>query len=242
MSCLLSKKTTKSRSNPGLRSQPAWLFTCLRRGMRKEHMNHETHGFSRRAIFQAAGGAAAGFSGIPLGGQTVGAERTPEEVVRQQIRLTINGRVHQLKVDVRTSLLDVLREHFHLAGTKKGCNQGACGACTVLVNGRRINSCLTLAVMHQDDKITTIEGVANGNVLHPLQSAFIEHDALQCGYCTPGQILSGIACIEEGHAESDTEIRKWMSGNICRCGAYPHIVTAVAQAARIARAKTEEKG
>jgi xanthine dehydrogenase YagT iron-sulfur-binding subunit len=148
------------------------------------------------------------------------------------VRLTINGHPQHLSLDPRTSLLDALREHLELTGTKKGCNQGACGACTVLVDGRRINSCLTLAVMHEGARITTIEGLADGDTLHPLQAAFIEHDAFQCGYCTPGQIMAGVACIAEGHAGSPDEIRAWMSGNICRCGAYPGIVAAVAQAAR----------
>jgi len=148
------------------------------------------------------------------------------------VGLTVNGRLHRLDLDPRTSLLDALREHLHMTGTKKGCNQGACGACTVLVDGRRINSCLTLAVMQQGTRITTIEGLADGDTLHPLQAAFIEHDAFQCGYCTPGQIISGVACIAEGHAGSLDEIRAWMSGNICRCGAYPGIVAAVDQAAR----------
>jgi xanthine dehydrogenase YagT iron-sulfur-binding subunit len=148
------------------------------------------------------------------------------------VALTVNGWTHELGLDPRTSLLDALREHLHLTGTKKGCNQGACGACTVLVDGRRINSCLTLAVMQQGTRITTIEGLADGDMLHPLQAAFIEHDAFQCGYCTPGQIVSGVACIAEGHAGSLDEIREWMSGNICRCGAYPGIVAAVDQAAR----------
>ncbi len=146
--------------------------------------------------------------------------------------LTVNEQFHRLDLDPRTSLLDALREHLHMTGTKKGCNQGACGACTVLVDGRRINSCLTLAVMQQGTRITTIEGLADGDTLHPLQTAFIEHDAFQCGYCTPGQIVSGVACIAEGHAGSLDEIREWMSGNICRCGAYPGIVAAVDQAAR----------
>jgi xanthine dehydrogenase YagT iron-sulfur-binding subunit len=148
------------------------------------------------------------------------------------VTLTINGQQHRLDLDPRTSLLDALREHLHMTGTKKGCNQGACGACTVLVDGRRINSCLTLAAMQQDTPITTIEGLADGATLHPLQTAFIEHDAFQCGYCTPGQIVSGVACITEGHAGSLDEIRAWMSGNICRCGAYPGIVAAVDQVAR----------
>lgn len=147
------------------------------------------------------------------------------------VALTVNGQLHRLHLDPRTSLLDALREHLQLTGTKKGCNQGACGACTVLVDGRRINSCLALAVMQQGTRITTIEGLADGDTLHPLQTAFIEHDAFQCGYCTPGQIVSGVACIAEGHAGSPDEIRAWMSGNICRCGAYPGIVAAVDQAA-----------
>jgi xanthine dehydrogenase YagT iron-sulfur-binding subunit len=149
-----------------------------------------------------------------------------------QVRLTINGEARQLAVDPRQSLLDVLREMLDLTGTKKGCNQGACGACTILLDGRRVNSCLTLAVMHDGAEITTIEGLARRGELHPLQAAFIEHEGFQCGYCTSGQILSGIACIAEGHARSADEIRFWMSGNICRCGAYPGIVAAVAAAAR----------
>jgi xanthine dehydrogenase YagT iron-sulfur-binding subunit len=144
------------------------------------------------------------------------------------VELTVNGQPQRLVLDPRTSLLDALREHLHLTGTKKGCNQGACGACTVLVDGRRINACLTLAIMHQGAKVTTIEGVAAGETLAPLQAAFIEHDAFQCGYCTSGQILSGIACIAEGHADSPDEIR----ANICRCGAYPGIVAAISDAAK----------
>jgi xanthine dehydrogenase YagT iron-sulfur-binding subunit len=147
------------------------------------------------------------------------------------IELTVNGRPQRLDLDPRTSLLDMLREHLHLCGTKKGCNQGACGACTILVNGRRINACLTLAIMHDGAEITTVEGLASGDALHPLQAAFIAHDAFQCGYCTPGQIVSGVACIAEGHAGSGEQIKAWMSGNICRCGAYPGIVAAIAQTA-----------
>jgi xanthine dehydrogenase YagT iron-sulfur-binding subunit len=149
-----------------------------------------------------------------------------------QVRLTINGEARQIDVDPRQSLLDVLRETLDLTGTKKGCNQGACGACTILLAGKRINSCLTLAVMHDGVEITTIEGLAKGGTLHPLQTAFIEHEGFQCGYCTSGQILSGIGCIAEGHAHSADEIRFWMSGNIGRCGAYPGIVAAVAEAAK----------
>jgi xanthine dehydrogenase YagT iron-sulfur-binding subunit len=148
------------------------------------------------------------------------------------IRLVVNDESRALAVDPRQSLLDVLRETLGLTGTKKGCNQGACGACTVLLDGRRIVSCLTLAAMHDGARITTIEGLAKGGELHPLQSAFVEHEGFQCGYCTAGQIMSGVACIAEGHAGSPDEIRFWMSGNICRCGAYPGIVEAVADAAR----------
>ncbi|WP_406351920.1 (2Fe-2S)-binding protein [Streptomyces sp. NBC_00658] len=153
-------------------------------------------------------------------------------VQESEVRLTVNGEQRSASVDTRTSLLDLLREHLDLPGTKKGCDQGACGACTVLVNDRRVNSCLTLAVMHDGARVTTIEGLADGDELHPLQQAFIDHDGLQCGYCTPGQILSGVACIAEGHTNSPAEIREWMSGNICRCGAYTNIVSAIGQTAK----------
>lgn len=148
------------------------------------------------------------------------------------VRLRINGEDREIEVDNRTSLLDMLRERADLPGTKKGCDQGACGACTILVNGQRVNSCLTLAVMHDGAEITTIEGLERNGQLHPLQQAFIDEDAFQCGYCTPGQIMSGVGCIKERHTGSPAEIREWMSGNICRCGAYTNIVNAVAIAAR----------
>ena len=147
-----------------------------------------------------------------------------------KVNLKINGKDYALDVDPRVTLLDALRERLHLTGSKKGCDHGQCGACTVLVNGRRINSCLSLAVTHEGDEITTIEGLANGEELHPLQSAFIEHDGFQCGYCTPGQICSAVALLKENHANSDDEIREWMSGNICRCGAYPNILAAIKEA------------
>ncbi len=148
------------------------------------------------------------------------------------IVLTINDVQHQLDVlDANTTLLDCLRDHLHLTGTKKGCGLGHCGACTVLVDGRRINSCLALAVMQQGRQITTIESLEQEDKLHPVQAAFVEHDGFQCGYCTPGQIMSAVACIQEGHAGSDAEVREWMSGNICRCGAYTNIVAAVRQVA-----------
>jgi len=145
----------------------------------------------------------------------------------RDLTLRINGREQRLRVDLRTTLLDALREHLGLTGSKKGCDLGQCGACTVLVAGRRINACLTLAVMQEGREITTIEGLARDGELHPLQAAFVEHDGFQCGYCTPGQIVSAVGLLAEGRAGSDAEIREFMSGNICRCGAYTNIVAAV---------------
>lgn len=161
------------------------------------------------------------------------------------MHFTINGQPHQAEVDIRTTLLDLLREHLSLTGSKKGCDHGQCGACTVLVNGRRINSCLTLAVMHQDDDIVTIEGLGTPEKLHPLQAAFVRHDGFQCGYCTPGQICSAVGMLDEvekgwpSHVSAtlddpdftDDEIRERMSGNLCRCSAYPNIVDAIREVA-----------
>ncbi|HZC14123.1 MAG TPA: (2Fe-2S)-binding protein [Thermoleophilaceae bacterium] len=147
------------------------------------------------------------------------------------VTLTVNGHTHALTLDPRTTLLDALREHLHLTGSKKGCSLGQCGACTVHVDGKRVNACLALAVRMEGRAIATIEGLARGDALHPLQQAFIDHDAFQCGYCTSGQIMAGIACIAEGHANSAEEIREFMSGNLCRCGAYTNIVAAVQDAA-----------
>lgn len=161
------------------------------------------------------------------------------------MHFTINGRSVEAEPDIRASLLDLLREHLGLTGTKKGCDHGQCGACTVLVNGRRINACLTLAVMHQDDEITTIEGLADGDTLHPLQAAFVKHDGFQCGYCTPGQIMSALGMIAEVEAGmpshvspslnavtlDEAEISERMSGNLCRCSAYPNIVDAIREVA-----------
>jgi xanthine dehydrogenase YagT iron-sulfur-binding subunit len=152
----------------------------------------------------------------------------PENATR--VVLNVNGKAHELLLDPRTTLLDALREHLDLTGTKKGCDQGACGACTVLIDGRRINSCLTLAVMHGGQRITTIEGLGQEGHLHPVQAAFIRNDGFQCGYCTPGQICSAVALLHEGHTNSDDEIREWMSGNVCRCGAYTGIVAAIREA------------
>ena len=143
------------------------------------------------------------------------------------VNVEINGTLHQLSLDPRTTLLDLLREQLDLTGTKKGCDYGQCGACTVHVDGLRVNACLTLAVMLDGKKITTIEGLANGDTLHPMQASFLKHDGYQCGYCTPGQIMSAIACVQEGHANSDAEIQEYMSGNLCRCGAYPNILAAI---------------
>ena len=152
--------------------------------------------------------------------------RTSTDVVLQ-----VNGHAESLRLDNRVTLLDALRDHLGLTGTKKGCDQGACGACTVLVDGRRVLSCLTLAAQCEGRAVTTIEGVGVEGALHPVQEAFVRHDAFQCGYCTPGQVLSAIALLEEGRATSDEEIREFMSGNICRCGAYPQIVEAVCSVA-----------
>src|SRR5205085_7310754 len=189
-------------------------------------------GLSRREFLAAmlAASVAAGFTSKPVDAFTVSEAPTPTAANTLDIAFVVNGRPAHLTLDPRVTLLDALREHLHLTGSKKGCDHGQCGACTVLVNGRRINSCLSLAVTHEGDEITTIEGLAKGDELHPVQAAFLEHDGFQCGYCTPGQICSAVACISEGHTKSDAEIREWMSGNLCRCGAYPNIVAAVKEA------------
>ena len=155
-------------------------------------------------------------------------EQAAEYFEQVPLSLEVNGISQKLSIEPRVTLLDLLREQLALTGTKKGCDHGQCGACTVHVDGERVLSCLSLAIMQEGKKITTIEGLAGGDKLHPMQEAFIKHDGFQCGYCTPGQIMSGIACIREGHANSDEDIREYMSGNICRCGAYPNIVKAIA--------------
>ena len=155
------------------------------------------------------------------------------------VTLTVNGTKHRIDVEPRVTLLDALREVVGLTGTKKGCDRGECGACTVHADGRRINACMTLAVMAEGTEITTIEGLAGGDGPHPVQKAFIDNDGFQCGYCTPGQVMSAAACVAEGHTGSDAEIREWMSGNICRCGAYAQIVAAVRAAAAAQDAGSE---
>jgi len=186
-------------------------------------------GPSRRNLIAGFGGLAAAPAVGAAAGASAGAKA--QEAGPMDLTLTINGRDHRLALDPRTVLLDALREHLNLTGTKKGCDQGQCGACTVHVDGVRVLSCLTLAAAVQGARITTIEGLAGADgALHPMQQAFVEHDGLQCGYCTPGQIMSAVACVHEGHAGSDDEIREQMSGNLCRCGAYPNIVAAVREA------------
>ena len=199
--------------------------------MTESNEGRATRGFNRRAFIGGAAGAAA----LPLVAKAAdaasAAPNATDPSLPVDVTLKVNESTKALKIDVRTTLLDALREHAGLTGTKKGCDHGQCGACTVIVDGRRVLSCLTLSLSVQNQSITTIEGLSNGDRLHPMQQAFIDQDAFQCGYCTPGQIMSAIACVREGHAGSDDDIREYMSGNICRCAAYPNIVAAVKQAA-----------
>jgi xanthine dehydrogenase YagT iron-sulfur-binding subunit len=190
---------------------------------------------TRRRFLKKVGGTSAALTLGPQlmsfsGAQAADVAAANDPTAMVDVQLKINGAVHKLQLDPRTTILDLLREHLQLTGSKKGCDHGQCGACTVLINGRRVNSCLTLAVAHDGEEITTIEGLAQGDQLHPMQAAFVEHDGFQCGYCTPGQICSAVACVQEGHAQEDDQIREWMSGNLCRCGAYPNIVDAIKQA------------
>jgi len=190
---------------------------------------------TRRGVLQA--GAVAPVVGMVVVDAAVSQEnvqhRPAEHGFTMPITTTVNGEPITLQIDARTSLLDLLRERLALTGAKKGCDHGQCGACTVHIDGRRVASCLTMAAKIDKRTVTTIEGISDGSTLHPMQQAFIDNDALQCGYCTPGQIMAAIACVQEGHASSRDEIREYLSGNICRCGAYPGIVAAVEQAARI---------
>lgn len=198
-----------------------------------------------RRCFLALGAASAAAASLPALADSV-APPGAEPAVWSKVSFTVNGKPHALELDTRTTLLDALREHLHLYGTKKGCDHGQCGACTVIAGGRRINSCLSLALMHESDQITTIEGLGTPENLHPMQAAFVKHDGFQCGYCTPGQICSAVAMLGEikagipSHVTADlsappqltpVELRERMSGNLCRCAAYPNIVEAITEAA-----------
>ncbi|WP_328353710.1 (2Fe-2S)-binding protein [Streptomyces sp. NBC_00457] len=193
-------------------------------------------GHSRRSVLKAGGVTTAALvtmDGVAAAAvRPAAAEGVASPVSTAEVMLHINGREHPLTVEARVTLLDALRERLGLTGTKKGCDRGECGACTVLIEGERVKSCMTLAVMEDGREITTVEGLARGDDLHPVQAAFIRRDAFQCGFCTSGQIMSAVACIDEGHTRSDEEIREWMSGNLCRCGCYPNIVDAVRDAAK----------
>jgi xanthine dehydrogenase YagT iron-sulfur-binding subunit len=182
------------------------------------------------ATIPVVGVAAGAVKSAKPPGHPAPAARTAAGVGTMPVTLNVNGREHQLRLDPRTSLLDALRESLDLAGTKKGCDHGQCGACTVLIDDRRVLSCLTLAAMAAGHKVTTIEGLAQGDRLHPVQAAFLKHDAFQCGYCTPGQIMSAVGLLKEGCPGDDASVRESMSGNLCRCGAYPNIVAAVQEA------------
>jgi xanthine dehydrogenase YagT iron-sulfur-binding subunit len=185
---------------------------------------------TRRTVIKVGAAVAAVATAAPALPDVAEAEAAVTDTAR--ISLKVNGVTHRQELEARVTLLDALRERIGLTGTKKGCDRGECGACTVLVDGRRIKSCLTLAVVQQGREITTVEGLARGDALHPVQAAFIRNDGFQCGFCTPGQLMSAVACVHEGHTGSDDEIREWMSGNICRCGCYPNIVASVREAAK----------
>ena len=201
--------------------------------MPKNNDDQSPKSVSRRRFL----GATASTAALPLMGAAVASRASaqtlppPDPQAPLAMQLSVNGEVHRLGLDVRTTLLDALRDHMGLTGSKKGCDHGQCGACTVHVDGRRTLACLTLAVAVQGREVTTVEGLTRADgPLHPMQQAFVDHDAFQCGYCTPGQIMSAIGCVKEGHADNDDAIREGMSGNLCRCAAYPNIVTAVRQA------------
>ncbi|MFH9040130.1 (2Fe-2S)-binding protein [Streptomyces sp. NPDC017966] len=196
-----------------------------------------TGGHSRRTVLKAGAVATAvtasgGAAPLALAHPARAETTLPTPSSTADVTLRVNGVRRRATVEARVTLLDALRERLGVTGPKKGCDRGECGACTVLVDGRRVKSCMTLAVMEDGRDITTVEGLARGDELHPVQAAFIQRDAFQCGFCTSGQIMSAVACIQEGHAGSDAEIREWMSGNLCRCGCYPNIVEAVRDAAK----------
>jgi xanthine dehydrogenase YagT iron-sulfur-binding subunit len=199
----------------------------------KENVATTDFDLTRRELLTlaAATGSALIAESVLASSTPMAAQNPPAAFALVEVVLRVNGAEHRLKLDPRTTLLDALREHLRLTGSKKGCGLGQCGACTVLMDGKRVKSCLSLAALVEGREIMTIEGLATDGRLHALQAAFIEHDAFQCGYCTSGQILAGIACISEGHAGSIEDIRQWMSGNICRCGAYDAIGVAIHEAA-----------
>ncbi|EIG58325.1 MULTISPECIES: (2Fe-2S)-binding protein [unclassified Bradyrhizobium] len=188
-------------------------------------------GFDRRAFMAGAAGSALVPMTARAAAQDASVSAAQDPALPVDVTLRVNGTDKRLHIDARTTVLDALREHLKLTGSKKGCDHGQCGACTVLIDDRRVVSCLTLALAAEGQEITTIEGLATDDHLHPMQQAFVDNDAFQCGYCTPGQIMSAVACVKEGHAGSEADIREYMSGNICRCAAYPNIVAAVKQAA-----------
>ncbi|MGY2933842.1 xanthine dehydrogenase YagT iron-sulfur-binding subunit [Bradyrhizobium sp. GM6.1] len=188
-------------------------------------------GFDRRAFMAGVAGSALVPMTARAAAQDASVSAAQDPALPVDVTLRVNGKDKRLRIDARTTVLDALREHLKLTGSKKGCDHGQCGACTVLIDERRVVSCLTLALAAEGQEITTIEGLATDDHLHPMQQAFVDNDAFQCGYCTPGQIMSAVACVQEGHAGSEADIREYMSGNICRCAAYPNIVAAVKQAA-----------
>jgi len=183
---------------------------------------------SRREFIQAGSVAVGALSATA----EAAAPESTAAATRARANIKVNGRMHAADLESRVTLLDYLHDRLGLTGTRKGCNEGACGTCTVLIDGKRMNACLTLAAQCDGREVTTVEGIAQGDTLHPVQQAFIDHDAFQCGYCTSGQIVSAVACIEEGHAGSEAEVREWMSGNLCRCSCYPQITAAVLDAAQ----------
>jgi xanthine dehydrogenase YagT iron-sulfur-binding subunit len=184
---------------------------------------------SRRAFIQAGSVAVSAMAASSEAATTDASSSTP---TRARVNVKVNDRMYAADVEPRVTLLDYLRDRLGMTGTRKGCNEGACGTCTVLIDGKRMNACLTLVAQCDGREVTTVEGLAQGDKLHPVQQAFIDHDAFQCGYCTTGQIVSAVACIEEGHAGSEAEVREWMSGNLCRCSCYPQITAAVLDAAK----------
>ena len=183
---------------------------------------------SRREFIQAGSVAVGALSATA----EAAAPESTAAATRARANIKVNGRMHAADLESRVTLLDYLHDRLGLTGTRKGCNEGACGTCTVLIDGKRMNACLTLAAQCDGREVTTVEGIAQGDTLHPVQQAFIDHDAFQCGYCTSGQIVSAVACIQEGHAGSEAEVREWMSGNLCRCSCYPQITAAVLDAAQ----------